>query len=114
MKVYFNPNCSKCRNAVAQLDESKTDYELVKYLDEQLSAQELRDILDKLSDPIEDLVRKDRNFQELGLNADDYSSKDAIVDLLVKHPELMQRPIILKEGQAHIARSEEKVSELIS
>ena len=113
MKVYYNPNCSKCRNAVAQLDENKVSYDLVRYLDEQLTTSELSDIVDILQDPLEDLVRKDRNFDALGLNAADYKSKDAVISLLAEHPELMQRPIIVKNGQATIARSPEKVDVVI-
>ena len=112
MKIYFNPSCSKCRNAVSQLDDKGQDYELVLYLETELSASELRDIIDMLQDPLEDLVRKDQNFRDLGLNAKDYVSKEAVVELLREHPKLMQRPIIVKNGQASIARTPDKVDEL--
>ena len=112
MKVYFNPNCSKCRNAVTQLDEKDASYEIVKYLETNLGVDELGAIIDILQDPIEDLVRKDKNFQALNLNPADYVERDSIVKLLAKHPELMQRPVIVKEGKAHIARTPEKVAEL--
>lgn len=112
MKIYFNQNCSKCRNAVAQLDEKGSDYQLVKYLESELSASELGDIVDMLQDPLEDLVRKDQNFRELGLKGEDYVTKDAVIELLSAHPKLMQRPIIVKDGKASIARTPEKVDEL--
>ena len=112
MKVYFNPNCSKCRNAVAQLDEKGSDYELVRYLESDLSPKEIADLIDMLEDPLTDLVRKDQNFRDLGLNASDYETKEAVVALLSKHPKLMQRPVIVKDGKASIARTPEKVDEL--
>lgn len=112
MKIYFNPSCSKCRNAVSQLDEKGQDYELVRYLETELSTSELSDVIDMLQDPLEDLVRKDQNFRDLGLNAKDYDSKEAVIELLREHPKLMQRPIIVKNGQASIARTPEKVDEL--
>lgn len=112
MKVYFNPNCSKCRNAVAQLDAKGSDYQLVKYLENEPSISELNDLVDMLEDPLPDLVRKDQNFRELGLNASDYVTKDAVVALLAEHPKLMQRPVIVKDGKASIARTPEKVDEL--
>lgn len=112
MKIYFNPSCSKCRNAVSQLDEKGQDYELVQYLETELSTSELSDIIDMLQDPLEDLVRKDQNFRDLGLNAKDYVSKEAVIELLREHPKLMQRPIIVKNGEASIARTPEKVDEL--
>lgn len=112
MKIYFNPSCSKCRTAVSQLDEKGADYVLIQYLESDLSTSELSDIIDMLEDPIKDLVRKDQNFRELGLNANDYVSKAAVIELLQKHPKLMQRPIIVKNGKASIARTPEKVDEL--
>lgn len=112
MKIYFNPSCSKCRNAVSQLDDKGQDYELVQYLETELSTSELSDIIDMLQDPLEDLVRKDQNFRDLGLNAKDYVSKEAVIELLREHPKLMQRPIIVKNGEASIARTPEKVDEL--
>ena len=112
MKIYFNPSCSKCRNAVSQLDEKGQDYELVQYLETELSTSELSEIIDALQDPLQDLVRKDQNFRDLGLNARDYVSKEAVIELLSEHPKLMQRPIIVKNGKASIARTPEKVDEL--
>ena len=112
MQVYFNPACSKCRNAIAQLDEKGTDYELVRYLDETPTTQDLQGIVSMLEDPIEDLVRKDKRFAELGLNESDYTTADGVVALLEKHPELMQRPVIVKDGKATIARTPEKVEEV--
>ena len=112
MKIYFNPSCSKCRNAVSQLDEKGNDYELIHYLDSELTASELSDVIDMLQDPLTDLVRKDQNFRELGLNAEDYVTKESVILLLQAHPKLMQRPIIVKNGKACIARTPEKVDEL--
>lgn len=112
VKVYFNPNCSKCRNAVAQLDDYKKDYELIRYLDSPLSAKELGEIVDMLRGPLSELVRKDKNFSALGLKAADYQTKDSVVTLLLEHPELMQRPILVKDGKATIARTIESVAEV--
>ncbi|MYD44095.1 MAG: arsenate reductase (glutaredoxin) [Gammaproteobacteria bacterium] len=114
MKIYFNPNCSKCRHAVAQLDENGTEYEVVRYLEDPISPAEVSDLIDMLADPLEDLVRKDQHFRDLGLVASDYLTKEAVVSLLSTHPKLMQRPIIVRDGVAAIARTPEKVEELAS
>ena len=58
-------------------------------------------------------MRKDKKFKELGLNADDYVTRTAVVDLLLKHPALMQRPVIVGDRRAVIARPSEKVLELL-
>lgn len=58
-------------------------------------------------------MRKDKKFKELGLNADAYVTGAAVVDLLLEHPALMQRPVIVRDRRAVIARPSEKVLELL-
>ena len=59
------------------------------------------------------LVRKDKHFKELGLDAEAYASADAVVDLLLEHPKLMQRPVAVRGERAVICRPSEKVEELL-
>jgi arsenate reductase (glutaredoxin) len=66
-----------------------------------------------LDTPAAELVRKDRRFEELGLNAADYVTAEAVVALLLKHPELMQRPIVVKGNKAVIARPPERMLALL-
>jgi arsenate reductase len=58
-------------------------------------------------------VRHDKRFGELGLKPDAYVTKDAVIDLLMMHPELMQRPIVMRAGRAIIARPPEKLLALL-
>ncbi len=58
-------------------------------------------------------MRKDKKFKELGLNADAYVTGAAVVDLLLERPALMQRPVIVRDRRAVIARPSEKVLELL-
>lgn len=111
--LYFNPSCSKCRNAKQMLDETKIGYDEIQYLDEPLDGEQLRSLIDILDDDPADLVRKDRNFEVLELNADNYQNVDQIVALLVEHPELMQRPVLVKGGRALICRTTERVEEML-
>ena len=60
-----------------------------------------------------ELVRVDGHFKELGLNIDDYQGADAVVDLLMEHPKLMQRPVVVRGNRAVIARPSELVEELL-
>ena len=64
------------------------------------------------NEPVE-LVRVDGHFKELGLNIGDYQSADAVIDLLLEHPKLMQRPVVVRGDRAVIARPSELVEELI-
>jgi arsenate reductase (glutaredoxin) len=66
-----------------------------------------------VSDPPATLVRKDKKFGELGLDAADYQSKEQVVALLLEHPELMERPVVFRGERAVIARPSEKVLELL-
>jgi arsenate reductase len=58
-------------------------------------------------------VRKDKRFEELKLSPADYADKDAVINLLLKYPELMQRPIVMRGRRALIARPAEKLSALL-
>ena len=69
--------------------------------------------MDMLSNPPADLVRKDKNFEALGLDASRYVTREAVIELLVQHPVLMQRPIIIRGQRAVLARPSEKVLELL-
>ena len=51
-----------------------------------------------------EMVRKDKRFEELKLNASDYTTKEAVIQLLLEHPDLMQRPVVIRGGRAIIAR----------
>ena len=58
-------------------------------------------------------MRKDKNFEALGLDANMYVTREAAIELLLQHPVLMQRPIIVKGQQAVLARPSEKVLDLL-
>jgi len=58
-------------------------------------------------------VRKDKNFQALGLDAGGLTSRESVVDLLLEHPKLMQRPIVTSGDRAVIARPSENVLDLL-
>ena len=111
--LYHNPACSKSRGAKQILEERNIDFDTVEYLKAPLAEADLRRILELVDEPPAELVRKDGNFRELGLNADDYTSTDAVVGLLLEHPKLMQRPVVVCGERAVVARPSEKVEELL-
>ncbi|MYD99633.1 MAG: arsenate reductase (glutaredoxin) [Gammaproteobacteria bacterium] len=111
--LYHNPACSKSRGAKQILTERGIDFDTVEYLKTPLDEAELRRILETIDDPPAELVRKDANFRELGLSAANYVTADAVVALLLEHPRLMQRPVVLRGDQGVIGRPSEKVEDLI-
>lgn len=86
---------------------------MIEYLKSPLGREDFERFLDLLPDEPAELVRKDKKFKELGLNADDYVTRQAVVEVLLQHPELMQRPVIIRDQKAVIARPSEKVLELL-
>ena len=91
------------------LHDRDVEFDVVEYLKNPLSHADFERILDAIPDEPAELVRKDKRFAELGLNADDYTTRDAVIDLLLEHPELMQRPVVFKGDEALIARPSDKV-----
>jgi arsenate reductase (glutaredoxin) len=89
------------------------EFDIVEYLKTPLHRTTLERVLAMLDTPPADLVRKDRRFEELGLKATDYVTVAAVVELLLQHPELMQRPIVVKGGKAVIARPPERLLPLL-
>ena len=108
-RIYHNPGCKHSRGALEILEERAADAEVVLYLQTPPTKSDLEHFLDLLEDPPADLVRKDKRFAELGLVDADYQTREQVVGVLLEHPELMQRPIILKNDRAVLARPSEKV-----
>lgn len=113
LTIYHNQACGNSRGAMQLLHDSGVDFDVIEYLKTPPKRDALEKILAMLEGPAADLVRKDKRFSELGLKADDYVDKKKIVALLLEHPELMQRPIVIKGNRAIIARPPEKLSALL-
>ena len=113
LTLYHNPNCSKSRGAKEILEKCGVDFEIVEYLESPLTAAQIHRLLELLPDPPTELVRKDKRFAELGLDAASCESAAAVTELLVRHPELMQRPVAVRGGRAVIARPSERIELLL-
>jgi arsenate reductase (glutaredoxin) len=113
MTVYFNPVCSKARGAVEILQDKGIEIEVIEYLKNHPSRADLERILDAIPDPPSALVRKDKRFKELGLDENDYQTREQVVDVLLEHPELMERPVVFAGERALICRPSERVLELL-
>ena len=109
--IFHNPNCPTSRHAVTAADDAGVDYELVKYM---LKAQhptreQLSELIGQLEDPVTDLVRRDANFTKLGLRDTDVATAEQVLDVLTEHPELLQRPVLVRDGRAIIGRPKDRV-----
>jgi arsenate reductase len=111
--VYHNPTCSKSRGALEILAERGIDSDVVEYLKAPPDRAALERIVDAIPNPPAELVRKDKKFKELGLDASEYTTRDAVVELLLTHPELMERPVVFRGERAVIARPSDLVLQLV-
>jgi arsenate reductase len=118
MEIWINPACSKCRSALRLLDEEGADYTVRRYLEDTPSADELRQVLDRLGLEPWDIVRtQEAAAGELGLKSwpREAGERERWIAAMAEHPKLIQRPIITADdGTALVARSEERVREAIS
>lgn len=109
--VFFNPKCGTCRTAWSVLEERGIDAEQYRYLDTGLDRAEIERVMRLLGvdDPREMMREKEAVYAELGL-AD--ADRDALIEAMVQHPILIQRPIVIRGDRAVIARPAERALEL--
>lgn len=112
--VLHNPACSTSRHALDETTVAGVDAEVVHYLRTPLDREAILDLIGKLEDPAADLVRKDGFFKAQGLDPEAYTTPDAVADLLVEHPRLMQRPVLVRGDRAIIGRPKDRVTAFLA
>lgn len=110
LTILHNSACSTSRHALDEAASVGVEPEIVQYLKKPLDRQALLDLIGKLEDPAADLVRKDGFFKDQGLVAEDYVTPEAVADLLIEHPRLMQRPVLVRGDRAIIGRPKDRVA----
>lgn len=113
VEMLHNPRCSKSRQTLTILEENGVKPVLVDYLSNPPSMEELRDILRLLDMQPRDLMRKgeaeykENNLSDAGLTT------DQLLQAMIDFPKLIERPVVLANGQARIGRPPESVLEII-
>lgn len=111
--IYHKPTCSTCRQAVNRLKESGQPFTAINYYEQSFSKSQLRTLLKKAGLSPRDVLRtKEDIYHELGLGKKQLSD-DELLDLMVQHPDLIQRPIVEKGDQAILARPAESIEKLL-
>ncbi|MFB9885619.1 arsenate reductase (glutaredoxin) [Balneatrix alpica] len=111
--ILHNPRCSKSRETLALLEARGESIQVCKYLEETPSRAQLQDILRMLGLSARQLLRtSEEEYKTLNL-ADPNLSDEAIIDAMLSHPRLIQRPIVIKDGKARIGRPPEQVLEIL-
>lgn len=112
MKIYHNPRCRKSREGLAILQDAKIEPEIIDYIKNPISFEELADILRKLDIPAIDLVRKNEAIWKENFKNKELSEKE-VIEAMVSFPKLIERPIVVHKEAAVIGRPPEKIKELI-
>jgi arsenate reductase len=112
--LLHNTACSTSRHALQEIESAGAGVEVVQYLKTPLDRAALLALIAKLEDPAADLVRKDDYFRQQGLDAAAYVTPAAVADLLVEHPRLMQRPVLIRGARAIIGRPKDRVSAFLA
>ena len=111
--LYHNPRCSKSRQTLALLEERGIEPEIIKYLETPPDVATITGLLDKLGISAIELIRRgEAPFAELGL-AGKEGDDAALIEAMVSHPVLIQRPIVVSGEQARIGRPPENVLDIL-
>jgi arsenate reductase len=109
VKIYHNPRCGKSRQTLQLLREQGIEPEIVEYLKTPPSTGELDDLLQKLGMEPRELMRKhEADYKANSLN-DEKLDRQALIDGMINHPILIERPIVVANGKAAIGRPPEAV-----
>lgn len=100
---------------MAVATELGVDHKVILYIKEPPGRKELEAIIAGLEDPVEDLVRKDSKFKKLELDPNDFvDNPEAVIEILLKHKQLLQRPVIVKGKKAIIGRPKGRIYDFLA
>lgn len=112
IEIWHNVGCSKSRASMELVENSTQEFKVKKYLDEDLSTEEIQDVLKKLGISAHELMRtKEDLYKELDVKS--ISEEDKLINIMAQNPSLIERPIIIKGSRAVIGRPIENTIELL-
>ena len=112
INVYEKPTCTTCRKVAKILIENGVDFEKVNYYLDAFSKSKLQALLKKMNmKPSEILRKKEKIYKDLKFAEKNYT-EEQVLDLMIKYPDLVQRPIVERGNKAMLARPPEKINEL--
>ena len=111
--IYQKPTCTTCRQVYAALRDAGVDFDAVDYYTDPIPKTKLRELLRKMKMPARELLRtKEEIYRKLRLAERDLTD-DEIVEVMIEHPDLIQRPIVEKGSRAILARPAERLKEIL-
>ena len=112
MKIYHNPRCTKSRQTLALLQENGVELEVVEYLKDLLTTENLSELIGFLGIEPLALVRKNESVWKEQFKGKELSDKE-VIKAMVENPKLIERPIVVKQKKAVLGRPPENVLKLI-
>lgn len=112
IEIWHNPQCSKSRNAMELLDAKGINANVVKYLENTPTKKQIKDVLKKLNMKASEILRTGEEIYK-ELNLKQIEDEDKLIEIMIKNPILIERPIIIKGDIAVIARPIENLEELL-
>ncbi len=111
--IYHNPKCGTSRNTLAMIQASGAEPEVIEYLKDPPSRGRLVELIAAMKIPVRDLLRrKGTPYDELGLD-DPKWSDDELIDFMIEHPILINRPIVVTDKGVRLCRPSEQVLDLL-
>ena len=111
--IYFNPDCSKCRLSIELLEREGQHAEVIEYLNTPPDAGTLAAILDMLGmEPRELMRRHEKEYLGAGLDNPGLS-REQLINAMIEHPRLLERPIVIKNGKAVLGRPPERILDIL-
>ena len=111
IKIYHNPRCTKSRQGVAFLEENNKEFEVIKYLNDLLSIEQLTEIIEILDIKPIALVRKTEKVWKENYKGKDLSDAE-IIEAMVNNPKLIERPIAINGKKGAIGRPTEEIASI--
>jgi arsenate reductase len=112
IKIYHNPRCSKSREGLGILEKSGKKFEIFKYLEDIPSKKELKEVIGLLGIKPEKLLRKSEPIWKENFKGKTLTDSQ-IIDAMVAHPKLIERPIVISGNKAVIGRPPQKILEIL-
>ncbi len=113
MTIYHKPTCTTCRQALQILKDSGQPFDAVNYYEKPFTKSKLKSLLKKAGLKARDVLRtKEDIYKSLGLAKKDVSEEE-LLDLMILHPDLVQRPIVEKGETAVLARPADTIKDLL-
>ena len=110
--IWHNPKCSKSREALSLLEEQECEKEIIRYLESNPSKEEIKTILGMLGVSAREMMRtKEEIYKELELKNE--TNEERLIEAMVAHPRLIERPIVIQNSKAIIARPPELLKEFL-